>query len=586
MPRKTPSLFGKHLQTALRNEQVWLKAEDLPSFLPFYVDQGHLELLLDNANQLIVGRRGTGKTHLLGAFHEFVSSEKKDSASLMISILEAYPKTPPTLQMESDEFASRKVSHEIFHGFLRVFFKRFLDLITARLRALQESCSKEDYKGIFSDANDRLTQLLEAIEIGRTYPVRSSIKSRTSESEDTDKSGGVGVGAGVRNWVPQLKGRIGLSAKKNHKKSSKKNTETEGMLSVDLFEVRELILDIIDITKINTLYILIDEWMELDKNTPSRLQAAFAQLLKATFFNSGRISVKIASVWHETTLYDRNDMERSKGIQIGHDIMLAADLDSAFLTRPEEVFEFCKRLLFKRLTHVCEELAPLQKDSAVSDVFITELFDNLDNYKAFIAASHGIPRDIMHIFQICSLHIRRNFSNNCIDFSLIADVAKNRYKQQKRKQIDPNSPAQKLLNLINKYMENSGHRLFLVENMQSGSSALRKLVDEELIHQIPSAVTHRSISDTHKTYHIDYGNYADWIATKKSDVSELLNEFVIPTFPRNFERSIKDYTINIAVIANEKGECKSCGRIFDLSHPVYMKAKICPGCAGDRTTVM
>src|SRR2546423_5625635 len=89
MARKSTSLFGKHLQTALRNEQVWLKAEDLPSFLPFYVDQGNLEVLLDNANQLVVGRRGTGKTHLLGAFEEFVSQEREREASVKISILEA-----------------------------------------------------------------------------------------------------------------------------------------------------------------------------------------------------------------------------------------------------------------------------------------------------------------------------------------------------------------------------------------------------------------------------------------------------------------------------------------------------------------
>src|SRR5205814_4430251 len=44
---------------------------------------------------------------------------------------------------------------------------------------------------------------------------------------------------------------------------------------------------------------ILDEWMELDKRTPSDIQPLFAQLLKNTFFNSGRIAVKIASVWHQ-----------------------------------------------------------------------------------------------------------------------------------------------------------------------------------------------------------------------------------------------------------------------------------------------
>src|SRR5437667_6188215 len=103
MPRKTASIFGRDLQAGLHHESVWLKAEDLPAFLPFYVDQGHLDLLSDNSNQLIVGRRGTGKTHLLGAFHEYVSQNIPTAVSVKISILEAYPQTPPTAYMERDE---------------------------------------------------------------------------------------------------------------------------------------------------------------------------------------------------------------------------------------------------------------------------------------------------------------------------------------------------------------------------------------------------------------------------------------------------------------------------------------------------
>jgi hypothetical protein len=131
-------------------------------------------------------------------------------------------------------------------------------------------------------------------------------------------------------------------------------------------------------------------------------------------------------------------------------------------------------------------------------------------------------------------------------------------------------------------MERTSHRLFLVENEQARSSSLRKLVDEELIHQIPSAITHRSVSDSHKAYNIDYGNYVDWVATRKTDLSELLNEVVVPTFPKNFKGLIDKFTINIGDISDERGECKECGKVFDLVHPVYRKAKVCPGCGGKK----
>ncbi len=262
MRRKTPSLFGKLLQTSLKNEPVWLKAEDLPSFLPFYVDQGHLQLLLDNANQLIVGRRGTGKTHLLGAFREFVTQEREGDACVNISILEAYPQTPPTIQMESDAFASIKVANEIYLGFLRVFFKRFLDTITARLKNMENTYPPAMYSEMFISANDRLTQLLEAIEVGRQYPIRRYVKSNTVQVEAGGKNAAIGIEADLANFKPALKANVGLSAKKNDKNTKNTNTELESLLSIDLFDVRELVLDILDISKIGILYILIDEWIE------------------------------------------------------------------------------------------------------------------------------------------------------------------------------------------------------------------------------------------------------------------------------------------------------------------------------------
>ena len=47
--------------------------------------------------------------------------------------------------------------------------------------------------------------------------------------------------------------------------------------------------------------------VEQIRNTPSEIQPHFAQLLKILFFNNKHFAVKIASVWHQTTLYDKAD---------------------------------------------------------------------------------------------------------------------------------------------------------------------------------------------------------------------------------------------------------------------------------------
>jgi rRNA maturation endonuclease Nob1 len=71
---------------------------------------------------------------------------------------------------------------------------------------------------------------------------------------------------------------------------------------------------------------------------------------------------------------------------------------------------------------------------------------------------------------------------------------------------------------------------------------------------------------------IDYGNYADWTTTRKSDISDLLNELVVPSFPNNFEKNIRRY----------RGDCKECGNVFDFAHPVYEKGRMCPRCGGKK----
>jgi DNA replication protein DnaC len=66
--RKTPSIYGKYFSRTFLKVQTWLQSEKLPSYLPFFVRKDLLISLESNSNHLVIGRRGTGKTHLFGAF--------------------------------------------------------------------------------------------------------------------------------------------------------------------------------------------------------------------------------------------------------------------------------------------------------------------------------------------------------------------------------------------------------------------------------------------------------------------------------------------------------------------------------------
>lgn len=580
--RKKASLYGQFLQKALYNDSPMLKSEELPSFSPFFVNWELINKINNNANQLITGRRGSGKTHVLGTFEEFINDKRDNNIAIRISIMDVISKMgTPDVIPDDPTFAAKKGAKALLENFLIIFFELFLDRITDYLDYyLKAKTEKKEYKAILKKTDDLLERLMFTIELGREYPLTKKAKKVLKKIKDKKGSLNGKAKIGLEAGQPSFDVGFSVEGKTGVAQEQESVIEVESLLRVDLYDVRKLILKILELSGINTLYILIDEWMEIDKITPSNKQAHFAQLLKQLFFNHKRLAVKISSVWHQTTLYDKKDMAQSVGMQLHHDIMTGLDLDTAFLLNEAEIISFCKELIFKRLSHICKEIRVMMRDNYIEDMFIEEIFDNARNFKTFVSASHGIPRDLMDLFHKCYLRIDRNFTKYCINYYVIAEESKNLYKIDKRKNIKPRSSAHQLLKIINQYLDKTERRLFIVEIEHAvRSNSLRKLIDEELIHQIPSAMTHRSIMDSYKAYHIDFGNYVDCITTKKKDIDILLNASVLPFFPKNFEAILESYVIDVAKVEDDILNCHNCDKMFSIAHPVYKKTLLCPNCA-------
>lgn len=424
-----------------------------------------------------------------------------------------------------------------------------------------------------------MLQLLQEIDSPSPIPTEHKYTS-TVKKERESKGGSEGkIGLSFGSSSFGLDGGIGLSKKYNKDYSEMEIKEITTNLPINLNKVRQILIDIVNILNIDQLYVLIDEWAEMDKNLNLGIQPYFAQLLKMVFFNERRFSVKIASIWHRTDLYDRLDMNKSKGLELGEDIELGVDLDSAFIDDEQDIVEFYKKVLFKRISYLLPEICQqMETNNNIDNIFIEELFDEIKNFKFLVAASHGIPRDFFEIFNKCTLKIDRNFSQYCIDRDLIDRTAQDIFLIEKRKSLDKNSYAQSLYDRINDYMDKTQQRFFLVKNEEAkNSSPLRKLCDEELIHPIPSAITPRFIRDKYKVFQIDYGNCVDWIKSKKIPI-EKIDESVTPKFPEDFPDTFNKYLIEINDLAQSNIKCKFCNKEFSEKNPVFKKLGGCPYC--------
>ena len=135
--RKTRAIYGRRLREALQEDmRPQLNSEELDAYRPYFVDINLLEKINNNTSQLIVGRRGTGKTHLLGAFHELIRDDHPTQMSVMISINEVAPRARVYDPSQSPVTETQRVAQSLFESDLHVFFDRFLDACSQRMEVL------------------------------------------------------------------------------------------------------------------------------------------------------------------------------------------------------------------------------------------------------------------------------------------------------------------------------------------------------------------------------------------------------------------------------------------------------------------
>jgi hypothetical protein len=215
---------------------------------------------------------------LIGTLKERINAEFNHEICIMVSILDVNAVYSPTPKVRTS-YSDRIVAKELFKGFLTVFFDKFIDIC----EEYKEYHRIDNYIAVKVD--DLLQTLLFEIEVGSAHPqTREGSRSLTTKGKRGKRAGG-GIGASITNLHPSTKIEVSLGKSVETTVEEAESVNIETLLQTDLYKVRKSVLGILEYLDINVFHILIDEWMELDKNTPSKVQSHFAQLLKKTFFN-------------------------------------------------------------------------------------------------------------------------------------------------------------------------------------------------------------------------------------------------------------------------------------------------------------
>lgn len=447
-----------------------------------FTDLGIMPRLEVVDNQVIYGRRGTGKTHALRNLE--VSVIEKGDAALFIS-LDALG-TPK-------DFSERhfSVDHQVAANLLADFLEEFCEGTRDFLSENGLNVSDEVSECLHT-LEECLSDLREGTRIGRTR----SEKHLSASS----------LGADLRAASGPARANLRAQGDRSTEELNTESIEYPAVEFADLsFSlISKTLRELTRALSVKRLWILIDEW----SSVPSRLQPYLAHYLKRCVFPIQKITVKIAAIEQKTNFRLTSGGE-DIGIELGADVTANVNLDQelSYEQNMDKSNNFFRTLFFKHLSSSEEGGLDLKNESEV----IRQGFTEKRSFEELVRAAEGVPRDAINIASLAAGYSE----NNRIKIETVRRAAHEWFLQDKKAAISDESSNNLLNWIVDKVIRGMHSRGFLVEERFSKNEQLMKMFDQRVLHIVKRGYSAQDRPGIRfDMWTIDYGAYVDLIGTK------------------------------------------------------------------------
>lgn len=459
------------------------------SLVQTFVDSAPLFALLStHNNQIIYGRRGTGKTHALKVLAEHVDRRGEISVFLDMRTVGSNGSVYGDASRPLAERASTLLS-DALNGLANEFY-------SIALTALDNHPNKIE----LAKRLDALTSSISTVRIS------GDVSEEIVESDKGSFSASGKVNFGV-SLTPKahIEAQIGKSVDRSSQATNKRVGRETVHLSFGT--IAAALSDMVSILGAKRIWFLIDEWSEI----PVDLQPYLADLLRRVVLPVNEITVKIAAIEHRTEFAILKDRGEYIGIELGADMSADLNLDDflVFDNSQEKAVDFTAKLVFQHY----------KTSPAVGPAFnnpeelISALFTQRPVFEEFVRAVEGVPRDALNLIakvvtkafgqQIAMTHVRAG--------------ARDWYNQDKQAVIRGDATLADLLqHIITTVIGQRKARAFLL-SATTRFKEVDKLFDSRLLHVLKKNVSSREEPGSrYDVYKIDYGCYVDLINTTKA----------------------------------------------------------------------
>lgn len=503
--------------------QIQLRADkwDDDSLVKSFVKVGPLIPLLDSENnQIIFGRRGTGKTHVLRYFKSL--KDEQNDCCVFIDLRKIGSSNSiyadPSLPMEQRAL-------RLFIDIIKVLSDEIISYI------ISSDKRKEAYLSVISPLLDQLNQ---------TWTKSAIMGEVVSESSTFDKCTqelNTGISFNPSNFG------VNISAKDSETVDQSSTLKLSGKYYayINLLDATSILQRIADILSPHKIWLIFDEFSELHPD----LQIVLADILRRVICPVRGITFKIGAIEHRSTFRHTITGSNYLGLELGADVS-TINLDELMVFGNNHVssLSFFRELLFLRVNTIL----PPENRIARSDDLVKSLFTQESCFEELVLAAEGVPRDF---FNVLNKAIMLEY-NNRISIPIIRKAARNWFDEDKRGSIIAIPNTSGLLDwIISDVINTRQARAFMLRSNEN-DNLINYLYDARILHIIKQNVSSKDTPGVrYNVYSIDYGCYVDLINTARApkglfedELSEDQTEFI--EVPRDDYRSIRRAILDLS----------------------------------------
>lgn len=487
---KVPRTIQKHVNQRLQLITRRAERTDDNTLVDTFVSVGGVEnIILNPENQIIFGRRGTGKTHALKYLQQ--KTHALGGPSLFLDMRQ--------LGSEGSIYDDEKI--DLGARIARVV----VDFFSAIQELLIEEATRPGSSEILGKTIIELDALGHAI---------SSV--RVDESEDIEDEQHISSGStsgakfGAAGSAEGLKGTVQIRNERSNSSAKRTTITKKGhrRFKVHFSTLQLVFRNITRVTK-KRLWMFIDEWSSL----PIYIQPYLADVIRRVLFPLSDITVVIAAIEHRSVMQLSSGADYV-GIEIGADCAVSINLDDfmVFENDPARAKSFFRALLFNHYRS-----KPLEggddSDFDSEHRLISGAFTQTKAFEELIRSCEGVPRDAINILSIAAAQA----NDAKITVGSVRKSAGKWFSQDKAQFFKEHRDAEFLLAWIaDEVIGTRRSRAFLVE-VSARNTLMDELYDGRMLHVLKRSVSaHDRPGVRYIAYKIDYGCYVELLATSKA----------------------------------------------------------------------